>query len=168
MIRVRDHTGTQFKLGCTCNGSYSLCAHAGRCGNFPSPKSLDCVSRKLQYNLNLLFSVRPRFLIAGNPLNMRGGNGKCGIVRFFAGVPASFILIRSLITESHLLVCSSFNLGPVTIFIPQQSGVRAAGRNTKNRPWSQLNRNRRLYGLSMNKNDEIYNRVVEFDDQDNL
>ena len=27
------------------------------------------------------------FLIVGNPLNMRGGNGKCGIVRFFAGVP---------------------------------------------------------------------------------
>ena len=23
----------------------------------------------------------------GNPLNVRGGNGKCGIVRFFAGVP---------------------------------------------------------------------------------
>ena len=23
----------------------------------------------------------------GNPLNVKGGNGKCGIVRFFAGVP---------------------------------------------------------------------------------
>jgi hypothetical protein len=37
-----------------------------------------------------------------------------------AASPASFILICLLITESHLLVCLSFNLGPVTIFIPLQ------------------------------------------------
>jgi hypothetical protein len=44
----RDQTGTQLKTGYTCNGSYSLCTHAGRYGNFPLPKSLDCVAQKLQ------------------------------------------------------------------------------------------------------------------------
>jgi hypothetical protein len=50
----------------------------------------------------------PRFLITGNPLNMRAGNGKCGIVRFFAG----FLIVwgsgelTNLMSHSNALLMS--------------------------------------------------------------
>ena len=53
----------------------------------------------------------------GNPLNVRGGNGKCGIVRFFAGVPGtnSRVNVRSLAAKikdvvrfSHIMLADGW------------------------------------------------------------